>query len=81
MLNIADRHRPQGYSSGRVTKFQRPLEGWLYWRINEYPALSLPEGAATTNLVRRLPYPPDELDANSNALSTKPLDEKMWFDK
>lgn len=59
----------------------RPLEGWTYWRINEYPTLDVPENAQTANLVRRLPYPPDELEANVNAPGNKPLDENMWFDQ
>lgn len=59
----------------------RPLEGWTYWRIVEYPELSLPQNAVTQNLVRRLPLPPDELEANENAATQKPLDTKMWFDQ
>lgn len=60
----------------------RPLEGSVHWRRNEIPQLDVPEGALTTNLVRRLPYPPDEISANSNAPEELPqVDEKMWFDQ
>ena len=59
----------------------RPVEGWTTWRRHEVPALAVPDGAATVDLIRRLPYPPDELSANTNALTDPPLDQKMWFDK
>lgn len=60
---------------------QRPLEGWTNWRRTEVPALELPKGAQTGNLIRRFQYPPDEVAANINAPTQKALDEKMWFDK
>lgn len=63
----------------------RPLEGWTHWRRTEnagvgYPDLELPDGAQTGNLMRRFPLPPDEVAANTNAPTQRPLDEKMWFD-
>ncbi len=60
---------------------QRPLEAWTTWRRNEIPALRLPTGAQTGNLIRRLQYPPDEVAANPNVPDQKPLDERMWFDR
>jgi len=60
----------------------RPLEGSVHWRRNEIPALEVPEGALVQGLFRRLPYPPDEIAANSNSPETLPqVDEKMWFDQ
>jgi len=59
----------------------RPVEGWTTWRRNEYPLLQVPDGATTTQLIRRLPYPPDEIAANTNAPTDPALDQKMWFDK
>ncbi|MDX1684031.1 MAG: SusD/RagB family nutrient-binding outer membrane lipoprotein [Saprospiraceae bacterium] len=59
----------------------RPVEGWTSWRRNEYPALNLPEGAATADLFRRLPLPPDEIAANDNAPDPEAADVPMWFDK
>jgi hypothetical protein len=60
----------------------RPLEHFVHWRRTERLNLEVPAQAVTTNLVRRLPYPPDELSANSNAPMNLPvLDEKMWFDQ
>ncbi|WP_420575940.1 SusD/RagB family nutrient-binding outer membrane lipoprotein [Ekhidna sp.] len=59
----------------------RWIEGWTEWRRIESPALNVPDGALTTNLLRRLPYPPDELAANVNAPDgDPPLDERMYFD-
>jgi hypothetical protein len=59
----------------------RPVEGWTNWRRTEVPALQLPEGAQTGNLIRRLPLPPDEVAANTNAPAQEQLDVKMWFDQ
>jgi len=64
----------------------RPLEGWTHWRRTEtagvgYPNLEVPDGAQTTNLMRRFPLPPDEVTSNDNAPIQRPLDENMWFDK
>lgn len=60
----------------------RPLEGFTHWRRTEIPALALPEGAVTTELLRRLPYPPDEINANSSAPEVLPMvDERLWFDE
>ncbi len=63
----------------------RPLEGWTHWRRTEingvgYPDLELPDGAQTADLMRRFPLPPDEVAANTNAPTQRPLDEKLWFD-
>ncbi len=59
----------------------RPLEGYTHWRRAEIPALPVPEGALTTNFIRRLPYPPDEINANTSAPSVLPtVDERLWFD-
>lgn len=59
----------------------RPLEGFTHWRRSEIPALPVPDGAVTTNILRRLPYPPDEINANTSAPEVLPtVDEKLWFD-
>ena len=60
----------------------RPLEGFTHWRRTEMPTLELPARSTTVNLLRRLPYPPDEIGANANAPESIPnVDEKMWFDE
>ena len=63
----------------------RPVEGWTHWRRTEtagvgFPNLKLPDGAQTGDLMRRFPLPPDEVAANTNAPTQRPLDENMWFD-
>lgn len=59
----------------------RPLESFTHQRRSDLPALELPAQAQTTNLIGRLPYPPDELSANDNAPEVLPdVDDKMWFD-
>lgn len=58
----------------------RPVEGWTNWRRNEFPQLTLPDGAQAGELLRRLPLPPDEVAANPSAPNQEPLDAKMWFD-
>jgi hypothetical protein len=60
----------------------RPLEGFTHWRRAEIPALPVPEGAALTNFLRRLTYPPDEISANNSVPEVLPnADEKLWFDQ
>jgi len=60
----------------------RPVEGFTHWRRSEIPALPVPEGAATTSILRRLPYPPDEITANTNAPEILPNpDVNLWFDQ
>ncbi|SDM12679.1 Starch-binding associating with outer membrane [Catalinimonas alkaloidigena] len=59
----------------------RPFEAWTHWRRGlEVPQLELPEGTSANDIIRRLPYPPDELAANPNAPDVIPVDQKMWFD-
>jgi len=67
--------------------FMRPLEAWVQWRRsgtagNEYPVLSVPQGALVGGLVRRLLYRSEEIAANPNTPKPVPLqDMATWFDK
>ncbi|MGB0165400.1 MAG: SusD/RagB family nutrient-binding outer membrane lipoprotein [Luteibaculum sp.] len=63
-----------------IAFIDKPIEAWTSWRRMKYPRLSLPIGAPTNGIVRRLPYPPDELSANRSAPGQKPLDQPMWFE-
>lgn len=60
--------------------FDRTVDPWTQWRRTEYPALTLPEYAEISDIIRRLSYSPTEQAANANAKANKPLDTKMWFD-
>ncbi|MGB3588333.1 MAG: hypothetical protein WBA23_17415, partial [Tunicatimonas sp.] len=64
-----------------IDQIIRPLEGWTTWRRTGLPNLEVPEGALTTGLFMRFPLPPDEVSANDNAPTQKPLDERMWFNQ
>ena len=64
-----------------VDLFNRPLEAWTQWRRTEIPAMTLPPGALAGGLIRRWPYPPREVSANSKTPEQQSLDVKMWFDK
>ena len=64
-----------------IDQIIRPLEGWTTWRRTGQPSLEVPEGAQTTGLFMRFPLPPDEVSANDNAPTEKPLDERMWFNQ
>ncbi|TXC78864.1 SusD/RagB family nutrient-binding outer membrane lipoprotein [Luteibaculum oceani] len=64
-----------------IASIDKPIEAWTNWRRLEFPALSLPDGATLGDIVRRLPYPPDEVNSNPNAPTQPSLDTKMWFDK
>jgi len=67
--------------------FMRPIEAWVQWRRsgiigNEFPALSVPQGALVGGLVRRLLYRSEEIAANPNTPRPVPLqDVPLWFDK
>jgi len=61
--------------------FDRAPENWVYWRRTHYPALPLPEQAVLGNIIRRFPYPPDEVSANPGNVPTGiALDVPMWFE-
>jgi hypothetical protein len=70
-----------------VDLFMRPIEAWVQWRRsgtigNEYPALTVPQGALVGGLVRRLLYRSEEIAANPNTPNPVPLqDVPLWFDK
>ncbi|HQD11760.1 MAG TPA: SusD/RagB family nutrient-binding outer membrane lipoprotein [Chitinophagales bacterium] len=69
------------YKEQYLNLFDRVVDPWIQWRRTEYPALNLPEDAAISDIIRRLPYSPTEQSSNANALPNKPLDTKMWFDR
>jgi hypothetical protein len=63
-----------------IEVFDRAPENWVHTRRTRYPALPLPEQAVLGDLIRRFPYPPDELSANPNAPAQTALDVPMWFE-
>lgn len=70
-----------------IDLMDRSLEGWIQSRRSgddgsEVPNLQLPEGAPAGGIMRRWPYPDDELTGNINAPSELPqIYDKLWFDK
>jgi hypothetical protein len=63
-----------------IDLIERPLEAWTQWRRTEIPALELPFNAPTTGIIRRLRYPTNEANVNTNLPPQKQLEDKMWFD-
>ena len=66
--------------------FMRPSDAWVQWRRSgplgqEYPAMTVPQGALASQLVRRLLYRSEEINSNPNTPSGLTLDKAMWFDK
>ncbi|MBK6485454.1 MAG: SusD/RagB family nutrient-binding outer membrane lipoprotein [Gemmatimonadetes bacterium] len=66
--------------------FMRPLEAWVQWRRSgpagqEFPAMTVPQGALASALVRRLVYRSEEINSNPNTPSGITLDRALWFDK
>ncbi|MEX0988558.1 MAG: SusD/RagB family nutrient-binding outer membrane lipoprotein [Bacteroidales bacterium] len=65
----------------------RSLDAWIQSRRsgdegNEVPDLQLPNGAPAGGIMRRWPYPDDELTGNINAPEEIPqIYDKLWFDK
>ncbi len=70
-----------------IDLMDRSLDGWIQSRRSgdagsEVPNLKLPDGAPAGGIMRRWPYPDDELTGNINAPSELPqIYDKMWFDK
>lgn len=70
-----------------IDLMDRTLEGWVQSRRsgdagNEVPNLQLPNGAPAGGIMRRWPYPDDELTGNINAPQELPqIYDKLWFDK
>lgn len=69
-----------------IDLMDRPLEAFVQWRRSgnngkEVPELSIPPLNSVPGLIRRWPYPAEELNTNSNAPKESPkLWEPMWFD-
>lgn len=66
--------------------FMRPADAWTQWRRSgvrgqEYPAMTVPAGALSTNLMRRLLYRNEEINSNVNTPKGLLLDTPLWFDK
>ena len=66
--------------------FMRPSDAWVQWRRSgplgqEYPAMTVPQGALASQLVRRLLYRSEEINSNPNTPTGLTLDKAMWFDK
>ncbi len=66
--------------------FMRPADMWTQWRRSgpsgqEYPAMTVPAGAASSNLVRRLLYRSEEINSNPNTPTGILVDKALWFDK
>jgi hypothetical protein len=67
--------------------FMRPLEAFVQWRRSgtagqEYPAMTVPQGALVPGLFRRLVYRSEEINSNTNTPKPPPTSDKaVWFDK
>lgn len=49
-----------------VEVFERSPENWAHIKRTHYPRLPVPEQAALGTIIRRYPYPPDEVSSNPN---------------
>jgi hypothetical protein len=57
------------------------VETWSDWRRTGYPTLTLAEGAVTTAIPRRLPYPSDERLYNGENMPTGlTVTSRLWWD-
>ena len=64
-----------------VALFTRGLEAWTHWRRTKVPTFQLPQNALLTDIIRRYPYPTDEISSNENSPEgSLPLITKMWFE-
>jgi len=63
-----------------VDLFSRGLEAWTNWRRTKVPTFTLPINAQLPDIIRRYPYPPDEIGSNPNTPSQLPLETPMWYE-
>lgn len=68
------------YNQQYLAAFLQPLMAWNIWRINKVPVLSAPPNSTIGVILRRFPYPPDEIAANPNTPTDKPTGTPMWFE-
>lgn len=66
--------------------FMRPVEAFTQWRRSgpagqEFPTMTVPQGALAPGLFRRLVYRSEEIASNPNTPSGLTVDKAMWFDK
>jgi hypothetical protein len=70
-----------------IDLMDRSFDAWVQSRRSgdagsEVPNLQLPDGAPAGGIMRRWPYPDDELTGNINAPADLPqIYDKLWFDK
>lgn len=63
-----------------IEVLDRAPENWTHWRRTHYPDLQVASQAVLGGIIRRYPFPPDELSSNTNAPGQIPLDQPMWFE-
>jgi hypothetical protein len=64
-----------------VSLFTRGLEAFTHWRRTKVPNFQLPASANLTDIIRRYPYPTDEISSNTNSPEgSLPLITPMWFE-
>lgn len=63
-----------------LESFWRPIEGWNTVRRNNVPIIDAAPGATISTMLKRFPYPPNEIAPNPNVPGNKNTDVKMWFE-
>lgn len=65
-----------------IEVFERSPENWVHIKRTHYPRLPVPVEAAVGTIIRRYPYPPDEVSSNPNVppMGVGYVGETMWFE-
>jgi len=63
-----------------IAYYERGGDAWANWKRTKVPSLDLPEQAVLGDIIRRYPYPPDEIAANPKVPAQAPLDTPMWYE-
>lgn len=63
-----------------IEVLDRAPENWSQWRRTKFPELDVAENADLGNIIRRFPYPPDEISSNPKTPQDPVLDTPMWFE-
>jgi hypothetical protein len=63
-----------------IEVWDRAPENWSHWKRTKFPDLPVAQNADLGDVIRRFPYPPDEVSSNPNTPQDPILDTPMWFE-
>lgn len=68
------------YTQQYIEVLDRAPENWSQWKRTKFPELTVAQNADLGDVIRRFPYPPDEVSSNPNTPQDPILDTPMWYE-